>query len=93
MRRWPSTRPLGCSSIALTRGGILWQTETLALMEGAAPVLHESLVSARPAENILGSIESNGVFKWTLEAVSGDLADAVTNDSDSDNNDSSSYDG
>ena len=62
-------------------------------MEGAAPGLHESLVSARPAENILGSIESNGVFKWTLEAVSGDLADAVTNDSDSDNNDSSSYDG
>ena len=56
-----------------------------------------SVVSAGPAENISGSIdESNGVFKWTLEAVSGDLADSVTDDSDSDNNDSngsSSYGG
>ena len=46
------------------------------------------VLSAGPAENISGSIESNGVFKWTLEAVSGDLADAVTDDNDSDKNDS-----
>ena len=61
---------------------LLWKELPQACMKAS-----RSVEPAGPTESVSGSIESNGVFKWTLEAVPGDLADAA-NDCDSDNNDS-----